>query len=144
MVFVADKVRTWPIPVDKVFEFIALHVSEVKKMHPRHKGVSWEKVDDNHIVIRRESEVQGKTVESVNKLTMFRPIGITVEFQEGPMAGTTIVNYFEPKGNKTRVVAVGDWKSSSIPDEKQLHKVAQTFLEEDAEEDLAYLKTLKW
>jgi hypothetical protein len=41
------------------------------------------------------------------------PLGLVVEALEGPIAGSKFFNYYTPKGNKTGVTVIGDFKSPS-------------------------------
>jgi hypothetical protein len=71
-------------------------------------------------------------------MSVFPPIGIIFENVEGPLKGSVSFQYYTPKGAKTSVTVVGEWKAAGIPD-AQLHAVGMKFLETVFSEDKANL-----
>jgi hypothetical protein len=80
----------------------------------------------------------GSWVKNKVRMSVFPPIGIIFENVEGPLKGSVSFQYYTPKGAKTSVTVVGEWKAAGIPD-AQLHAVGMKFLETVFSEDKANL-----
>ena len=75
--------------------------------------------------------------------SLYPPLGLAIEALEGPIAGSKFFNYYTPKGSKTGVTVIGDFKSPMMSDDDQLRQAVLAFLEQAFNEDTAYLKTMR-
>jgi len=73
------------------------------------------------------------------KATPMVPVGRTMEYLEGPLAGSKVISYYIPKGNKTGVTVVGEHVSKVIP-ENQIRAIVISQLEQSFREDTENLK----
>lgn len=89
-----------------------------------------------------DAEMNGQMIHNKAKITNYAPVRTVLELVEGPMAGSTIFNFYTPKGNRTAVTVVGNFKSEMMPEE-MLKQAAQQFLDTAHNEDKAYLQTAK-
>ena len=75
------------------------------------------------------------------RMTMFAPVGFLLEYVDGPLTGTKLMQYYVPKGDKTGVTIVGEAKSAFLKDE-QLKAAVMAGLEAAWKEDRENLKKL--
>ena len=76
----------------------------------------------------------GGWVKQTLKMTMFPPVGFTLEYMDGDFVGSKLMQYYIPKGNKTGVTVVGEIVSKSLsPDmaKKMVLKNLETAFNED-------------
>jgi hypothetical protein len=74
-------------------------------------------VQGNNVTITSERNVNGKMVRSKLKITMYPPLGVAQEYLEGPAAGSKAFVHYAPKGSKTAITVVGDFKIAEVSDE---------------------------
>ncbi len=139
MVFIEDKGSEFKGPVDKVWK---LNASEGQHPHASLRNYAAQPAGENSMIVTWEHTVAGKNEKSKVKLTLFPPLGYSMEFSEGPFAGSKTFQYYKPKGQKTGVDVIGDWRSPSLS-EDALKKEAVKFLEAVFKEDEENLKNLK-
>ena len=96
MVFILDEGSVFELSFDKLWEYLP---SE-KHAHPVAKLISRE-ISGNVLTITSDREINGKTVRTKLRMTMFPPLGVAQEYLEGPAAGSKAFLYYYPKGNKT-------------------------------------------
>ncbi|MDA4135517.1 MAG: hypothetical protein OK449_00785 [Thaumarchaeota archaeon] len=135
MVFFKDEGSEFDAPLDKVWK---LNQSEGSHSHPSLKN-SNSSMDGEHTILSYETQMpDGSWVKNKVRMSVFPPIGIIFETLEGPLKGSVSFQYYTPKGAKTGITVVGEWKASGIPD-AQLHAVGMKFLEAVYNEDKANL-----
>ncbi len=139
--FIADWGSHYDAPVDKVVKLLEAHMTDSGKIHPNVKNLKLEKMSENVTIGSAELDVQGRKVGTRVRYTMLPPLGVAIEQLEGPFAGSKYFFYYVPKGDKTEVVAVGEFKSPIMSDE-QLKQAVDVYLEEAFKEDTAYLGTM--
>jgi hypothetical protein len=99
-------------------------------------------VQGNVITLTSERDVNGKTVRSKMRLTLYPPLGVAQEHLEGPTAGSKVFSYYTRKGNKTTITVVGDYKMAGANDEDTRNAVMQ-MLGWSFDEDVANIKSMK-
>jgi hypothetical protein len=102
MVFILDEGSVFELPFDKLWEYLP---SE-KHSHPVSKLISRE-LSGNVLTITAEREINGKTVRTKLRMTVYPPLGVVQEYLEGPAAGSKAFLYYYPVGNKTGITVVG-------------------------------------
>lgn len=141
MVFIEDSGSFFEAPLDRIWKLAEAHNKELNKIHPAMKNSKSEMIGENSSIVSYESDVQGQTIKSRIKITMYYPLGMAFEMLEGPLAGSKFFNYYIPKGNRTGVTVVGEFKSPVMSDEMTKQTVL-SFLEHGFSEDVAYLKKM--
>ena len=134
MVFLNDEGSEFDAPLDKVWK---LNQSEDHN-HPSLKNPSQE-MEGEHPILSYETQTpDGGWVKHKVRMSVFAPVGIVFETIEGPMKGSTSFQIYTPKGAKTGITVVGEWKATGIPD-AQLQGAVKQFLETVFNEDRANL-----
>ena len=83
----------------------------------------------------------GKTVRMKIKNTLYPPFGIVQEHLEGPTAGSKAFLYYIPKGDRTGVTVVGDFRLEGA-DEQRTKEAILAQLQVVFEEDNSNLKKI--
>jgi hypothetical protein len=141
-VFIEDSGSYFEAPIDKIWKLAEAHWKELHKIHPAMKNSKSEMTSENSSIVSYDTDMQGQTIKNRIKITTHYPLGMTFEMLEGPMAGSKFYNYYIPKGNRTGVTVVGDFKSPDMSEE-MIKQAVLSFLEHGFNEDVAYLKTMK-
>lgn len=139
MVFIADEGSKFKGPIDKVWK---LNNSQHDHPHLSLKNLSGQPAGENAMILSYEHKVAGKSEKSSVKLTMYPPLGSSMEYLTGPFAGSKAFNYYITQGRSTGVNVVGEWKSPSLSD-AQLKKEVLAYLEKVFNEDQENLARLK-
>lgn len=139
MVFILDEGSTFNGPLDKVWK---LNASEGQHPHPSLRNYAAQPQSETVVIFSWEFTVAGKSEKHKGRLALFPPVGYSMEFLEGPFAGSKAYQYYIPKGNKTGVTVAGDWRSQTLSDD-QLRKEVLKFLETVYKEDQENLRKLK-
>ena len=143
MVFVMDDTGEFDAPIEKVWKLNEAHGTENEKIHPSTRNFKMEMVGNREGAITSWDDIsQGQSVRVKVKFTNAMPLGFLAEVLEGPMAGSKFFNFYEPRGNKTRVTVAGDFESSVIP-ENQIKQAVIAYLDQAFNEDTAYLKKIR-
>lgn len=148
MVFIEDREGVFDASIDKVWKLVQAHIKEGSKIHPSAKNVVTEMLNDNTFINSWNEKISGQTVKIKAKGTMFYPLGVAFEMIEGPLAGSTYLIYYIPRpDNKTGVVLVGEFRSTSIDptvgDEERLRSMVLSTFEKVFYEDCEYLKDIQ-
>jgi hypothetical protein len=138
MVYILDEGSVFDLPLEAIWEYLP---SEAHK-HPSMNLISREVVGNN-VTITSERNVNGKMVRSKLKITTFPPLGVVQEYLEGPAAGSKAFTHYAPKGNKTAITVVGDFKIAGLSEEEAVKKTVMEMLETSFNEDTSTLKKLK-
>jgi hypothetical protein len=137
MVHIVDEGSQFDHPVDVIWKF--LQAPDHGTSHPEHKNPQVRPLGETQAQVSWEQDLQGKSVKVVNRITMFPPVGMVIEQVEGPLAGSKFFSFYTPKGAKTGVTVVGDFKSPVLP-ESQLEPVVRENFERVFAQDTAALK----
>ncbi len=138
MVHLIDEGSHFDAPIDQVWKYL----QSDEDHRPAHKGrrnFQRTALNESSFINSWEQDNRGTWVKIVNKVTPLPPVGIAVEFLEGPMAGSKFFNYYTPRGNRTGVTVVGEFTSAQIP-ASQLEPAVRGVLQEVFEEDTVALK----
>jgi len=96
---------------------------------------------ENQVLTSFVAEANGQSMPMKFRVTGLPPLGQILEILEGPLAGSKVVNYYTPKGDKTAITVIGDFESPMIP-AGHLEAAAREFLNNGFDEDQAYLKLM--
>ena len=96
----------------------------------------------NAVVITAERTIRGKLVRTKIKNTLYPPFGFVQEHLEGPTAGSRAFVYYVPKGDKTAISVVGDFRLEGA-DEQATKDAVLAMLQVSFDEDNTNLKTTK-
>lgn len=138
MVFIKDEGGIFQAPIDKVWKLVQLHSTELTNIHSGVKNPTTETLSETSGITTWDDENGGKIKA---KLEIYAPIGITIEFIEGPFAGSKFFNYYTPRGDTTGITVVGDFRSPSMSDEELKGAVA-SFLKQGFDEDNIFLEKI--
>jgi len=136
MVYIVDEGSELDMPLEKLWEYLP------SESHKHSAKVISREVQGNVITLTSERDVNGKTVRSKLRLTMYPPLGVAQEHLEGPTAGSKVFSYYTRKGNKTAITVVGDYKMAGANDEDTRNAVMQ-MLGWSFDEDVANIKSMK-
>lgn len=139
MVFILDAGSNFDGPLDKIWK---LNASEGEHPHHSLRNYAVQPQSETVLNFSYESTVARRNEKHKGRLTLMPPLGYSMEFLEGPFAGSRTYQYYIPQGKKTGVTVAGDWRSSSLSDD-QLKKEVLKFLETVYNEDRENLKKLK-
>ena len=137
MVFILDEGSVFELPFDKLWEYLP---SE-KHSHPVAKLISRE-IIGNVLTLTSERDINGKTVRTKLRMTIFPPIGVVQEYLEGPAAGSKAFLYYYPQGNKTGITVAGNFTIAGATDDESTRKVVAQMMERSFTEDEAIIKRL--
>jgi hypothetical protein len=140
LVFILDEGSVFDAPVEKIWRFMSTPGD-----HHKHTSMGNRKVemDGNSVVLSFETEGQGGVKSLIKiKSTPLAPVGRSMEYLEGPLAGSKAISYYIPMGQKTGITIVGEYVSKVIP-EDQIMTVIMNQLEHSFNEDNENLKNFK-
>ena len=138
MVFIKNEEGYFKAPIDKVWKLIHLHSTELTEIHSAVKNPMTETLSQTSGITTWYDDSGGRIKA---KLDVYAPIGLAVEFHEGPLAGSKLFNYYTPRGDTTGITVVGEFKSPSLSEEELKGAVA-AFLEQYISEDNVYLEKI--
>ena len=141
MVFILDEGGVFDAPLEKIWK---LNRSKFNKHPESMRNMKVEQSSDpSTIFLSWESELQGLKFDQRAKLTFLPPIGFTVDYLEGPLTGSREFEYYIPKGEKTGITCVGDWKwAGGALSEDQLKALVTKWYDKAFEEDKENLATM--
>jgi len=138
MVFILDEGSEFKAPLSKVWE---LAQSEGKHNHPSQIDPQTSMQNGVPVLSYGSRTADGSVVRSSIKVTMLPPVGFVLEYIDGPMEGTKLMQYYTPKGDKTKVTVVGDAVSKTMT-EGQLRKAVLKGLDTAFKEDEENLRRM--
>jgi hypothetical protein len=142
MLRIVDDGGHFDAPIEKVWGLIEVHATETGAIHPAAQNVSVKPVGENQSITSFDTEIEGHKVHVKLRVTRIPPTAQVLEFLEGPLAGSKLVNYYTPKGEKTGITVIGDFASPMLP-EPALQAAARQFLDNGFSEDGVYLKKMR-
>jgi hypothetical protein len=140
LVYILDEGSVFDAPVEKIWRFMSTPGD-----HHRHGSMTNRKVemDGNNVILSFDTEgLSGAKMTIKIKSTPILPLGRTMEYLEGPLAGSKVISYYVPMGDRTGVTVVGEYVSKVIP-ESQIKSVVMNQLEQSFNEDNENLKNFK-
>ncbi len=138
MVFIIDEGSSFKAPMSKVWQLVQ---SPQEHLHPSQINPQFS-MDGEHPTVSFDVKMQdGKQAHNKIRMTLFPPVGFSLEYLEGPFAGSRSVNYYTPKGNETGVTVVGEFTSPMLSGE-QLKQGVMMSLETAFKEDSENLKRM--
>jgi len=129
MVYVLDDGAIFDAPIDSVWKYL----QSEEHHHPSLKLIGRE-VTGNVVTITADRTLMGKTVRMKVKNTLYPPFGMVQEHLEGPTAGSKAFLYYIPKGEKTGVTVVGDFRLEGADEQRTKEAILaqmQVVFEED-------------
>ena len=135
MVFIQDLGSHFDAPIERVWEYI-FGGYEHDKVHTSTRGGKISLVSKSPLVLRYTSERRygRRWVPEAMRISIYPPVATVQEFLKGPLAGSVWTYVYTPKGKRTRIDVVGEFKSKSFGD-AQLRRVATAFLDNEFRED---------
>ncbi len=137
MVFVRDEGSVFDAPLSVVWDYFGSG-QEHSDAH-RHRSVERQRVSENTGRYAWTQDFLGHPSRFVMQWTSFAPLGLGYEVLEGPFAGSRFFLVYEPMGAKTRVDVVGEFISTTIP-EDQLGAAVDFFFSTEFEQDGAAIE----
>jgi hypothetical protein len=142
MVFVRDEGSEFDAPIGVVWEYIfggeghdASHLTtRGGKMKPLFRGPFV-------LQYKAERKYGSRWVPETMRITFFPPVATVQELLDGPLAGSTWTYVYSPRGRKTRIDAVGEFRSKKYSD-AELRRVAVRFLANEFDEDAPHVRSL--
>jgi hypothetical protein len=129
MVYLLDDGGVFDAPIDRIWKYL----QSEEHRHPSLNLIGRE-VTGNVVIITADRNLMGKRVRMKIKNTLYPPFGMVQEHLEGPTAGSKAFLYYIPKGDKTGVTVVGDFRLEGA-DEQRTKEAVMTQLQEVFEED---------
>ncbi|HEY6237899.1 MAG TPA: hypothetical protein VIZ68_01780 [Thermoplasmata archaeon] len=140
MVHIEDLGSHFDAPIETVWKFIN-SPADHGESHSDRRNVRGEPDGENRMKSSWEQNVQGHWVKVQNQVTMFPPVAMLIHSVEGPLAGSKFIFYYSPKGDKTGVNVIGDFRSASIPP-AQLEQAVMASLEAAFNDDQAAIRRM--
>jgi hypothetical protein len=138
MVFIKDEEGTFQAPVSKVWQLLQ---SPQDHLHPSQINPQFAMEGDHPVVSFGVKMPDGKVVNNKIRMTALAPVGIVLEYLEGPFSGSKSFTYYSPKGEQTGVTVVGDYTSQWMSGE-DLKQAVTMSLETAFREDSENLKRM--
>jgi hypothetical protein len=139
MVHIRDEGSQFDAPIHVIWQYLSGPEHGDAHKNNRHQQVK--PVGENSVEVSMEQNMGGQWAKVKNRITVFPPVGVTIEVLEGPLAGSKIFNVYTPKGAKTGIDVYGEFVSAQIP-AAQLEPAVRGFLASVYEEDNATLKAM--
>ena len=139
MVHVVDEGSEFDAPIETIWAFLQ-SPADHGASHPERTHAEATPLGESTTMVSWEQDMNGKKVKVVSRVTAIPPLGLVVEQLEGPMAGSKAFTYYIPRGAKTGVTVVGEFKSPVVP-EAQLEPMVRKGLANAFAQDSASLKT---
>jgi hypothetical protein len=140
MAHIEDLGSQFDAPIETVWNFIN-SPDDHGRSHANRRNIQGAPHPEGGMRLSWEQNVGGNWEKVENHVTLFPPVAMLVHSVAGPLAGSKFMFYYQPKGPKTGVNAVGDFHSAMIPPD-QLEPMVLASFEEAFNEDNAALRRL--
>lgn len=131
--FLQDDRGVLEASVDQVWDYLSA-LEDHRAAH-HHRGNRLDRLADGRFVASWEQEVPWGGEETFTmRGTPLPPLGIAYEILAGPFAGSVLMNYYSPLGDRTRVTLVGEFASPAFPP-GQLEERVRSFFDREFAED---------
>jgi hypothetical protein len=137
MVFIIDEGSEFNAPITRIWE---LTQDDAAHKHASQISPKVTMEGENVLLDFGTKMPDGSVMRQKVKIAPLPPVGIVLEYVEGPLTGTKLMQYYVPKGNKTGITVVGHATSKMMPDD-QLKGAVMRALEVLFNEDVENLKT---
>jgi hypothetical protein len=127
-------------PIDLLWEYLG-HEDEHRAAHPTVRNHEVREISPGLRDVAVEQKYGSQWFRSTERLSVFAPLGMASEAVEGHMAGSKYFVYYTPRGPRTGVAVVGDFRSTEFPDAQlgpMIGLMFEQFFEEDQERLRAY------
>ncbi len=141
MVFIVDEGSVFDAPTEKIWRYLQT-AEDDEHIHRSMMNVQMEMEGEQPVLSFETEGPGGMKANNKLKMTMFPPVGFLLEYTEGPLTGSKVMQYYIPMGNRTGVTVAGDYVSKMMP-EGQLKSVVIAQLEQAFNEDQANLQKFK-
>ena len=138
MIFIIDEGSKFDAPLSKVLKLLQ---TEGAHKHPSQLNPSMSMEGEHPVLSFQTKSPYGSMASHKIRMTMLGPVGFLVEYTDGPLSGTKLMQYYISKGDKTGFTIVGDVKSAFMKDD-QLKAAVMKGLETDWREGRENLKKL--
>ncbi len=139
MVQIKDEGSHFDVPVDMLWKYIQAPPDH-GAAHQGSRNQQMKPLTETSFILSQEEKMNGNWVKTSNRITIFPPLGMSIEVLEGPMAGSKMINIYTPKGNKTGIDVYGEFVSPHLP-ANQLEPAVRANLEMAFNQDVAGLRT---
>jgi hypothetical protein len=142
MVRIVDEGSHFDAPIAKVWKLVELHGEKLTEIHTDVQHPNIDRVGENQGMISYTLEMNGQKIPVRMRTTSLPPLAQILEHLDGPLAGSKIISYYTPKGDRTGVTVVADFESPMLTP-PQLDAAAREFLDRGFDQDQAYLKKMQ-
>jgi hypothetical protein len=139
MVHIKDEGSHFDAPLETVWGFLQAPDDHRASHSTTTRNHQMKPITETSFHLTQERNVNGQWVKEVDRITVHPPLAVVIEVLEGPMAGSTMVNIYSAKGNKTGIDVYGEFNSKMIP-AAQLEAAVRGNLESVFNEDQAAIK----
>lgn len=140
MVLIRDEQGEFDAPLDQIWAMF-----QSKEYH-RHASMAnfvlTPTSEPNVVYLDWEAEARGSAAKMRARMTLFPPLGFVMEYVEGPLTGSKEFEYYLPRGDRTGIVVVGDYRSPVLKDDVLRALVPQA-LDTAFEEDVENLRRMR-
>ena len=142
MVFVRDEGSEFDAPIDVVWEYIFGGEGH-DASHRTTRGGKMKALFKGPFVLQYKAERRygNRWVPETMRITFFPPVATVQELLDGPLAGSKWTYIYSPHGRKTRIDALGEFRSKKYK-AAELKRVAVRFLANEFEEDEPHVRRL--
>jgi hypothetical protein len=113
MVYLLDEGSVFNAPIEQVWKYL----QSEQHNHPSMSSVTRE-ISGNTATITAERTIGEKRVRMKIRNVLYPPFGMVQEHLEGPTAGSKAFLYYIPKGDKTGVTVVGDFRLEGADEQR--------------------------
>lgn len=139
MVFIIDEGGVFPIPMNKLWEYVN---SPELHNHPSQINPKFEMDGSRYVVSFDAKMPDGRQTRFKIAMIPHPPVGMFLEYLEGPLTGSKSVTYYIPKGNETGVTVAGEFTSQWMSEE-QLKQAVRASMDMAFNEDVANMRKMK-
>ncbi len=142
MVFVQDLGSVFDAPREVVWEYIFGGEAH-DAAHKTTRGGRMKMLSKSPFVLRYSAERRygRRWIRETMRISFFPPVATVQELLDGPLGGSKWTYVYSPRGRRTRIDVVGEFRSRSIP-EARLKRAALRFLANEFREDAPGVRAL--
>ncbi len=141
MVHILDEGSVFDAPLDKIWRYLQTAPEDLH-VHRSMMNVQTVMEGDQPVMSFETEAPGGMKVKNKIKMTFFAPVGFLLEYTDGPLTGSKVMQHYAPMGNRTGVTVAGEYVSRMMP-ENQIKPLILGELEQAFKEDNANLQKFK-
>jgi hypothetical protein len=122
MVHIKDEGSHFDAPIDVLWKYLQAPADH-GSAHRTTRNHEMVPISETSFVLNQEENMNGEWVKTSSRITVFPPLGLTIEVLAGPLAGSKMINVYTPRGNKTGIDVYGEFASARIPADQLEHAV---------------------